>query len=75
MCCGAVKGERDFTGGFIVLLCICIWVDVCVCMCQHPFLMHVSLCVASYSGQESLLSPYLSRDHHCFPFPGDTELL
>lgn len=48
---------------------------VCVCMCQHPFLMAVSLCVPWFSGQGSLISPYLSRDRHCFPFPGETELL
>lgn len=48
---------------------------VCMCMCQHPFLMSGSLCVPSFSGQRSLTSPYLSRDRHCLPFPGDTELL
>lgn len=73
VCCGAIKGEMDFAGDFIVLLCMRLHTRVC--MCQHPFLMSVSLCVPSFSGQESLISLYLSRDRHCFPFPGDTELL
>lgn len=72
MCCGTIKGEMDFAGDFIVLLCVCICSRVCVCMCQHPFLVAASACVSSFSSQESLISPYLSHDRHCFPFPGDT---
>lgn len=78
MCCGAIRRERWIFckgGDFNVLLCVCIWSHVGVCMCQHPFLMSASLCVPSSSVQGSLISQYLSRDRHCFPFPGDTVLL
>lgn len=49
------------------------YVSVGVRMCQHPFLMFLFVCFLTERPGET--SPFWSRDHHCFPFPGDTVLL
>lgn len=43
--------------------------------CAPTSIFNVLVCVPSFGSQGSLTCLYLSRDHHCFPFPGDTELL
>lgn len=52
VCCGAIEGEMDFAGDFIVPLCIFICLCVCVCGCvyvpTHPFLMSAPLCVPPF---------------------------
>lgn len=67
------QGRDGFCRGFhCPIVCMHLLARMRVRVPASIFLVAASACVSPFSSQERLISPYLSHDRHCFPFPGDT---
>ncbi len=73
--------ERWILQGISLSYCVYASARVCVCVCARVhvpmsnFNVIVFVIFPRSVARGVLIPPYLSRDHHCFSFPGDTELL